>query len=139
MITQQMLHVWCQSLMIATRWLARAARWPAGNNPLALNVAASLRQRSTKSPGVLRTASTRRKGACRGGTGGLRARRLDPLSRRSGQSHGHERHLQDRFNRLCEEIDEKDAWPYLWIDATYLKVDESGRIVSAAVIVAQFA
>ena len=27
-------------------------------------------------------------------------------------------------------------WPYLWIDATYLKVREAGRIVSVAVIVA---
>jgi putative transposase len=27
-------------------------------------------------------------------------------------------------------------WPYLWIDATYLKVRQSGRIVSVAVIVA---
>jgi transposase-like protein len=26
-------------------------------------------------------------------------------------------------------------WPYLWIDATYVKVRESGRIVSGAVIV----
>jgi putative transposase len=47
---------------------------------------------------------------------------------------------------LCEEIDEKvkaflsrpieGDWPYLWIDATYVKVRESGRIVSVAVIVA---
>jgi transposase-like protein len=28
------------------------------------------------------------------------------------------------------------AWPYLWLDATYLKVREGGRIVSRAVIVA---
>jgi hypothetical protein len=28
------------------------------------------------------------------------------------------------------------AWPYLWIDATYLKIREAGRIVSVAVIVA---
>ena len=27
-------------------------------------------------------------------------------------------------------------WPYLWIDATYLKVRQSGRIVSVAVIIA---
>jgi len=27
-------------------------------------------------------------------------------------------------------------WPYLWIDATYLKVRRNGRIVSVAVIVA---
>lgn len=28
------------------------------------------------------------------------------------------------------------AWPYLWLDATYLKVREGGRIVSRAVIIA---
>jgi len=27
-------------------------------------------------------------------------------------------------------------WPYLWIDATYVKTREAGRIVSVAVIVA---
>jgi transposase-like protein len=27
-------------------------------------------------------------------------------------------------------------WPYLWIDPTYLKVREAGRIVSLAVVVA---
>ncbi|GLR97498.1 transposase-like protein [Bradyrhizobium liaoningense] len=27
-------------------------------------------------------------------------------------------------------------WPYLWIDATYVKVRQNGRIVSVAVIVA---
>jgi hypothetical protein len=27
-------------------------------------------------------------------------------------------------------------WPYLWIDATYLKVRRGGRIVSVAIIVA---
>ncbi|WP_428056036.1 transposase [Devosia oryzisoli] len=45
--------------------------------------------------------------------------------------------------RLCEDIDGKvkafldrpleGDWPYLWIDATYLKVRRGGRIVSVAV------
>jgi putative transposase len=49
-------------------------------------------------------------------------------------------------SRLCAEIDERvhaflerpieGLWPYLWIDATYVKVRESGRIVSVAVIIA---
>jgi transposase-like protein len=49
-------------------------------------------------------------------------------------------------NRLCGEIDGKvkaflarpieGDWPYLWIDATYVKVRQNGRIVSVAVIVA---
>ena len=47
---------------------------------------------------------------------------------------------------MCEEIDGKvkaflerpieGDWPYLWIDATYLKVRRGGRIVSVAVIIA---
>ena len=47
---------------------------------------------------------------------------------------------------VCEEIDGKvkasldhrieGNWPYLWIDATYLKVRRGGRIVSVAVIIA---
>src|SRR5690242_5512548 len=53
---------------------------------------------------------------------------------------------KSQVSRLCEEIDDKvkaflsrpieGDWPYLWIDATYVKVRESGRIVSVAVIVA---
>ena len=53
---------------------------------------------------------------------------------------------KSQVSRLCEEIDERvDAflnrpiegdWPYLWIDATYVKVRQNGRIVSVAVIVA---
>ena len=50
------------------------------------------------------------------------------------------------MSRLCEEIDGKvkaflerpieGDWPYLWIDATYVKVRQAGRIVSVAVIIA---
>jgi putative transposase len=53
---------------------------------------------------------------------------------------------KSQVSRLCEEIDDKvkaflirpieGDWPYLWVDATYVKVRESGRIVSVAVIVA---
>ncbi len=53
---------------------------------------------------------------------------------------------KSRVSRLCEEIDgkveafldrplERD-WPYLLIDATYLKVRRGGRIVPVAVIIA---
>jgi transposase-like protein len=53
---------------------------------------------------------------------------------------------KSQVSRLCEEIDERvkafldrpieGDWPYLWIDATYVKVRQNGRVVSVAVIVA---
>ena len=53
---------------------------------------------------------------------------------------------KSQVSRLCEDIDGKvkafldrpieGDWPYLWIDATYVKQRDAGRIVSAAVIVA---
>jgi transposase-like protein len=42
-------------------------------------------------------------------------------------------------SKLCKEIDERvwdfldrpleGEWPYLWLDATYLKVRQGGRVV----------
>jgi putative transposase len=53
---------------------------------------------------------------------------------------------KSQVSRLCGEIDERvqaflnrpieGDWPYLWLDATYVKVREQGRIVSVAVTVA---
>ena len=53
---------------------------------------------------------------------------------------------KSQVSRLCAEIDTRvnaflsrpleGRWPYLWLDATYLKVRDGGRIVSRAVIVA---
>jgi len=53
---------------------------------------------------------------------------------------------KSQVSRLCEELDQKvhafldrpieGDWPYLWIDATYVKVRQNGRIVSVAVIIA---
>ena len=53
---------------------------------------------------------------------------------------------KSQVSRLCADIDERvktflerpieGSWPYLWIDATYVKVREAGRIVSVAVIIA---
>jgi len=53
---------------------------------------------------------------------------------------------KSQVSRLCTEIDERVGaflgrplegdWPYLWIDATYVKVRQAGRIVSVAVIIA---
>ena len=53
---------------------------------------------------------------------------------------------KSQVSRLCEEIDDKvqgfpnrpleGDWPYLWIDATYMKVRQNNRIVSVAAIIA---
>ena len=53
---------------------------------------------------------------------------------------------KSQVSRLCAEIDERvnafldrpieGDWPYLWLDATYVKVRQAGRIVSVAVTVA---
>jgi putative transposase len=53
---------------------------------------------------------------------------------------------KSQVSRLCGEIDERvqtfltrpleGDWPYVWLDATYVKVRQAGRIVSVAVIIA---
>jgi transposase-like protein len=53
---------------------------------------------------------------------------------------------KSQVSRLCEEIDERvksflerpieGDWPYLWLDATYIKVRRAGRIISVAAIIA---
>src|SRR2546430_10765797 len=73
---------------------------------------------------------------------GISTRSVDDLVKAMGMSGI----SKSQVSRLCEEIDERvqaflgrpieGDWPYLWIDATYVKVREAGRIVSAAVIIA---
>src|SRR5687767_12093837 len=73
---------------------------------------------------------------------GISTRSVDELVKAMGMSGI----SKSQVSRLCEEIDEKvkaflerpieGDWPYLWIDATYVKVRQNGRIVSVAVIVA---
>jgi transposase-like protein len=53
---------------------------------------------------------------------------------------------KSQVSRLCGEIDDKikaflerpleGDWPYVWLDATYVKARRDGRIVSVAVIIA---
>ena len=53
---------------------------------------------------------------------------------------------KSQVSKLCKDIDERVNafldrplecnWPYLWLDATYLKVRDGGRIVSVAAIIA---
>jgi putative transposase len=73
---------------------------------------------------------------------GVSTRSVDELVKAMGMSGI----SKSQVSRLCTEIDERvqaflnrpieGDWPYLWIDATYVKVREAGRIVSVAVIIA---
>jgi putative transposase len=73
---------------------------------------------------------------------GVSTRSVDDLVKALGMSGV----SKSQVSRLCEEIDERVGaflnrpiegdWPYLWIDATYVKVRQNGRIVSVAVIIA---
>ena len=73
---------------------------------------------------------------------GISTRSVDDLVKAMGMSGI----SKSQVSRLCEEIDERVTafldrpiegdWPYLWIDATYVKVRQNGRIVSVAVIIA---
>jgi transposase-like protein len=73
---------------------------------------------------------------------GIATRSVDNLVKAMGMSGI----SKSQVSRLCEEIDDKvkaflerpieGDWPYLWIDATYLKVRRGGCIVSVAVIIA---
>jgi transposase-like protein len=73
---------------------------------------------------------------------GISTRSVDDLVKAMGMSGI----SKSQVSRLCEEIDGKvkafldrpieGDWLYLWIDATYVKVRQAGRIISVAVIVA---
>src|SRR5215203_2203856 len=73
---------------------------------------------------------------------GISTRSVDDLVKAMGMSGV----SKSQVSRLCEEIDQRvkafldrpleGDWPYLWIDATYVKVRQAGRIVSVAVVVA---
>jgi len=73
---------------------------------------------------------------------GISTRSVDDLVKALGMS-GISR---SQVSRLCSEIDDRvgnflnrpleGEWPYLWLDATYLKVRQNGRIVSVAAIIA---
>src|SRR5882672_399124 len=73
---------------------------------------------------------------------GISTRSVDELVKAMGMSGI----SKSQVSRLCEEIDQRvkafldrpieGDWPYLWIDATYVKVRRGGRIVSVAVVIA---
>jgi putative transposase len=74
--------------------------------------------------------------------GGVSTRRVEELV----QAMGLAGISKSQVSKLCKDIDERvnafldrpieGDWPYLWLDATYLKAREGGRIVSVAAIIA---
>src|ERR1041384_3261741 len=74
--------------------------------------------------------------------GGVSTRRVDELVQAMGLSGIG----KSTVSKLCKDIDERvgaflerplsGEWPYLWLDATYLRPREGGRIVSVAAIIA---
>jgi putative transposase len=74
--------------------------------------------------------------------GGVSTRRVEELAQAMGLSGI----SKSQVSKLCKDIDERvnafldrpieGEWPYLWLDATYLKQREGGRIVSVAAIIA---
>jgi transposase-like protein len=73
---------------------------------------------------------------------GISTRSVDDLVRAMGMTGI----SKSQVSRLCGEIDGRvktflnraleGDWPHLWLDATYVKVRQAGRIVSVAVIIA---
>src|ERR1700735_434936 len=73
---------------------------------------------------------------------GISTRSVDDLVRALGM----EGISKSQGSRLCGEIDERvnafldrpieGDWPYVWLDATYIKVRRDNQIVSVAVIIA---
>jgi putative transposase len=73
---------------------------------------------------------------------GISTRKIDDLVQAMGMSGI----SKSQVSALCQEIDGRvksflerplaGEWPYLWLDATYLKVRENGRVVSIAAIIA---
>jgi putative transposase len=70
--------------------------------------------------------------------GGVSTRRVDDLVQAMGLSGI----SKSTVSKLCKRVNAflqrplEGAWPYLWLDATYLKQREGGRIVSVAAIIA---
>jgi transposase-like protein len=74
--------------------------------------------------------------------GGVSTRRVDELVQAMGMTGI----SKSSVSKLCKDIEERvnsfltrpleGEWPYLWLDATYLKVRAAGRIVSVAAIIA---
>ena len=73
---------------------------------------------------------------------GVSTRRVDELVKALGMTGI----SKSQVSRLCEELDSEverfrsrrlcEEYPYVWLDATFLKVRQEGRVVSTAVVIA---
>lgn len=73
---------------------------------------------------------------------GVSTRRVDDLV----QALGLTGLSKSQVSRLCEDLDQEverfrsrrleSAYPYVWLDATFVKVRENGRVVSQAIVIA---
>jgi putative transposase len=73
---------------------------------------------------------------------GISTRKVDDLVQALGMSGI----SKSQVSRICGEIDERvnvflereinGGWPYVWLDATYLKSRENGHVVTRAVVIA---
>ena len=73
---------------------------------------------------------------------GISTRKVDDLVKALGMTGI----SKSRVSRLCEQLDEEVArfrgrrlegpYPYVWVDATYVKARQDGRVVSVAVVIA---
>ncbi len=74
--------------------------------------------------------------------GGVSARKMDELVKAMGC----EGISKSQVSELCQALDARvedflsrpleSGWPYLWLDATYLKARQGGRVISVAAIIA---
>lgn len=74
--------------------------------------------------------------------GGVSTRKMDELVKAMGC----EGISKSQVSELCQALDTRvndflerpldGGWPYLWLDATYLKVRQGGRVISVAAIIA---
>lgn len=73
---------------------------------------------------------------------GVSTRKVDDLAQALGMTGI----SKSQVSRLCSELDERvhaflsreltGRWPYLWLDATYLKARDGGRVVNKAAVIA---
>ena len=73
---------------------------------------------------------------------GISTRKVDELVKPLGM----EGISKSQVSRLCEELDEEvecfrgrpleGPYPYMWVDATYVKARQDGQVVSVAVVIA---